>query len=161
MAMCSSILAWKISWTEEPGGLQFMGSQRVRHDWATEQRHTCILCIIVHCSVGRSRLTLWNPMECSMPGFLVLHHLPEFAQTHVYWVGDAIQAFHPLSSLSPPAFNLSQHQGFFPMSWLFALGGQSIGASVSASVLPMDIQGCNILNQSNFLLFLLFCGRNG
>ena len=47
------------------------------------------------------------------PGFLVFHHLLEFAQTHVHWVGDAIQPSHPLSSTSPPAFNLSQHQGLF------------------------------------------------
>ena len=52
-------------------------------------------------------------MECSTPDFSVLHYLPEFAQTHVYWVGDAIQPSSPLSSASPPAFNLSQHQGLF------------------------------------------------
>ena len=50
-------------------------------------------------------------MDCSTPGFPVLHYLPEFAQTHVHWIGDAIQASHPLSSYSAPAFNLSQHQG--------------------------------------------------
>ena len=48
-----------------------------------------------------------------MPGFPVLHYLPEFVQTHAHWVSDAIQPSHPLSSLSPPAFNLSQHQGLF------------------------------------------------
>ena len=46
------------------------------------------------CSVSQSCLTLWNPMDCSMPGFSVLHHLPEFAQTHVQWVSDVIQPFH-------------------------------------------------------------------
>ena len=51
-------------------------------------------------------------MDCSMPGFPVHHQLPEFTQTHVHWVGDAIQPSHPLSSPSP-AFNLSQHQGLF------------------------------------------------
>ena len=50
-------------------------------------------------------------MDCSTPGFLVLHHLPESAQTHVHWIGDAIQPSHPLSPHSLPAFNLSQHQG--------------------------------------------------
>ena len=54
-----------------------------------------------------------QPMDCSTPGFPVLHHLPEFAQTHVHWVGDAIQPSCPLSPPSPPAFNLSQHQGLF------------------------------------------------
>ena len=52
-------------------------------------------------------------MDCSMPGFPVHHQLLELAQTHVHWVGDAIQLSHPLSSPSPPAFNLSQHQGLF------------------------------------------------
>ena len=52
--------------------------------------------------------SLW-PMDYSMPGFPVFHHLPEFAQTHVYWVCAAIQPSHPLSSPSPPAFNLFQH----------------------------------------------------
>ena len=52
-------------------------------------------------------------MDCSRPGLPVLHHLPEFAQTHVLWVDVAIQPSHPLSSTSPPAFNLSQHQGLF------------------------------------------------
>ena len=54
-------------------------------------------------------------MDCSMPGFPVLHYLPELAQTHVHWVSDAIQPPHPLSPPSPPVFNLSQHQGFFPV----------------------------------------------
>ena len=54
-----------------------------------------------------------QPMDCSMPDFPVFHQLPELAQTHIHWVSDAIQSSHPLSSPSPPAFNLSQHQGFF------------------------------------------------
>ena len=58
--------------------------------------------------------TLCNPMDCSEPGFAIFHHLPELAQTHVHWVGDAIQPSHPLSSPSPPAFKMSQ---------LFASGG--------------------------------------
>ena len=52
-------------------------------------------------------------MDCSTPDLSVDHQLPELAQTHVHWVGDAIQSSHPLSSPSPPAFNLSQHQGVF------------------------------------------------
>ena len=51
-----------------------------------------------------------NPMDCSTPGLPVHHQLPEFTQTYVHWIGDAIQPSHPLSSPSPPAFNLSQHQ---------------------------------------------------
>ena len=79
-------------------------------------------------------------MDCSTPGFPVLHYLPEFAQTHVHRVGDAIQPSHPLLSLSLPALNLSQHQGLFNVL-AFESGGQSIGASASASVLPVNIQG--------------------
>ena len=57
--------------------------------------------------------TLYDPMDCSTPGFPVHHQLSEPAQTHVRWVGDAIQPSHPLPSLSPPAFNLFQHQILF------------------------------------------------
>ena len=59
-----------------------------------------------------SNVQLCVPVDCSTPGFLVLHHLPEFTQTHVHWVSDGIQPSHPLSSPCPPAFNLPWHQGF-------------------------------------------------
>ena len=65
------------------------------------------------CSVVQSCPTLCDPMDCSTPGFSVHHHLPELTQTHVHLVGDAIQSSCPLSSSSPPTFNLSQHQGLF------------------------------------------------
>ena len=78
-------------------------------------------------------------MDCSTPGFPVLHYLPEFAQIYVLLVDDAIQPSHPLLPPSPPALNLSQDQGLY-MSRLLATGGQSIGASASALVLPMSIQ---------------------
>jgi len=68
------------------------------------------------CSVTQS--TLCNPMDCSMPGFPVLQYLPEFAQTHVHWVGDAIQSSHSLSPPSP-ALSLCQHQGLF--QWVSSL----------------------------------------
>ena len=64
-------------------------------------------------SVTQSCPTLCNPMDCSMPGLPVHHQLLGFTQTHVHWVGDAIQPSHPLLSPSSPAFNLSQHQGLF------------------------------------------------
>ena len=70
------------------------------------------------CSITQSCLTLCNPMDCSMPGFPVLHYLPEFAQTHVHWVGDAIQSSHSLSPPSP-ALSLCQHQGLF--QWVSSL----------------------------------------
>ena len=63
--------------------------------------------------VAQSCPTLCNPMNCCIPGLPVHHQLPESTQTHVHWVGDAIQPSHPLLSPSPPALNLSQHQGLF------------------------------------------------
>ena len=67
-------------------------------------------------SVTQSCLTLCNPTDCSTPGFPVLHHFPEFAQTDVHRVSDAIQPFHPLSSPSPPAFNLVPSGSFLVSS---------------------------------------------
>ena len=64
-------------------------------------------------SIAQLWLTLCDPMYCSTPGLPVHHQLSEFTQTHVHPVGDAIQPSHPLLSLSPPDFNLSQHQGLF------------------------------------------------
>ena len=84
-------------------------------------------------SVAQSYPTLCNPMNCSTPGLPVYHQLPEFTQTHVHRVGDAIQPSHPLSSPSLPALNFSQSQ-------LFASDGQSIGVSASTSVPPMNTQ---------------------
>ena len=63
--------------------------------------------------VAQLCLTLCKPMDCSIPGSPVLHHLLELAQMHVHWVWDAIQSSCPLLSLFPPAFNLSQHRGLF------------------------------------------------
>ena len=64
-------------------------------------------------SVAQLCPILCDPMDCSVPGFPVHHKLPELDQTHVHRVGNAIQPSHPLSSPSPPAFNLAQHQGLF------------------------------------------------
>ena len=64
-------------------------------------------------SVTQLYLTLCDPVDCSSPGFPVHHQHPELAQTHVHWVGDAIQPSHPLLSPSPPTYNLSEHQGLF------------------------------------------------
>ena len=64
-------------------------------------------------SIAQSCPTLCEPRDCSVPGFPVHHQLQEFTQTHVHQVGDAIQSSRPLSSPSPPAFSLSQHQGLF------------------------------------------------
>ena len=95
----------------------------------------CVIC----CSVAQMCLTLYNSMDCSTAGFLGLHYLPGFAQTHVHWVSDTIQPSHPLLLSSPHVLNPSQHQ-FCSMSRLFASGGQSFRASASASILSLDIQ---------------------
>ena len=69
--------------------------------------------VIVCCSVAKLCPTLCDPMDCSTPGFPVLHYLPEFIHTHVRWVCDAIQPSHPLWPPSLLALNLSQHHGLF------------------------------------------------
>ena len=82
----------------------------------------------IYCSVAQLCLTLYDHMDCSTPDFPVVHHLLELVQTHVHPAGDAIQSSHPLSSTSPSAFNLPQHQDFsnelalpirWPMYWSF------------------------------------------
>ena len=191
MATHSSILAWRIPWTEETGRLQSIGSQRVGHNWNdlacmhrgwysttlssyssvskrsdtghpglesrfqqgyTEHSHfttstsSCPLfphiwgpsyhigltwiiwdssnlkvvwlSSIQFSLVAQSYPTLCDPMDCSMPGLLAHHRLPEFIPTHVHWVRDATQPSHPLLSPSPPAFNLSQNQGLLNESAL-------------------------------------------
>ena len=105
-------------------------------------RIICQLNVLVQfSSVAQSCLTLCNPMDCSTPGLPVHHQLPEFTQTHTHWVGNAIQPLHPLSSLYPPAFNLSQHQVFsndsallitWPKYWSFSF---NISPSKEYSVL--------------------------
>ena len=83
------------------------------------------------CSVAKSCPTLCSPMDCSTPGFPILHCLPEFAQVHIHWVINAIQPSQPLSPPSPPAFNLSQPQGLF----------QWVGSSHQvAKVLELQLQ---------------------
>ena len=101
-------------------------------------------------SVAQSCPALCNPMDCSMPGLPVHHQLLEFTQTHVHWVGDAIQPSDPVipfsSHLQPfPA------SGSFPMSQLSMLGGQGIRVSALASVLPMNIQDWFPLGQTDWI----------
>ena len=101
--------------------------------------------------MAQSSPTLYNPMDCSMPGFPLYHQLPEFTQTHVHWVSDAIQPSHPLSSPSPSAFNLSQHQGLF--KWVSSSHqlAQSIGVSASTSILPMNIEDWSPLGWTGWI----------
>ena len=109
-------------------------------------------------SVAQLCPTLCDPMNRSTPGLPVHHKLPEFTQTHIHQVSDAIQPSHFLSSPSP-AHNPSQHQSF-PMSQLFAWGGQSIGVSALASVFPMNTQDCSPLGWTGWT-FLQSKGLSG
>ena len=87
-----------------------------------ESRAFNLISCVKYCTVQFSRSvepTLCGPMDCSTQGLPVNRQLPEFTQTHVHWVRDAIQLSHPLSSPFPPAFNLSYHQGLF--KWISSL----------------------------------------
>ena len=87
--------------------------------------------IIMLLLFSHSVVSDFDLMDCSTPGFPVHHHLLEFAQTHVHWVGDAIQPSHPLLSPSPPALSLSQHQGLF--QWVSS-------SNLVAKVLELQLQ---------------------
>ena len=103
-------------------------------------------------SEAKSCLTLCSIMDCSTPGSSVLHYLPEFALTHVDWVGYAIQPSHPLSMPFSSYLHSFPASGAFPMSWLFASSAQITGTSASASVLPMNIQGWLPLGLTGLIL---------
>ena len=91
-----------------------------------------------------------DPMNHSTPGLSVHHHLLEFTQTHIHWVGDAIQPSHPLLSPLPPTPNPSQHQSLF--QWVnSAWSGQSTGVSALASVLPKNTQGWSPLEWTDWI----------
>ena len=97
----------------------------------SSRHHKRCIHLIQFSSVAQSCPTLCDPMDCSTPRLPVHHQLPEFTQTHVHWVGDAIQPSHPLLSPSPPTFNFSQHQGLF----------QSVSSSYQvAKVLDFQLQ---------------------
>ena len=88
------------------------------------------------CSVAKSCLTLCNSMDYSMPGFPVLHHLPEFPETHVHWVDDVIQPSHAQSPHSPSAVSISQHQDIF--QWVSSSNWWSKYWSLSFSISPSN-----------------------
>ena len=122
-------------------------------NFSTTILQLCVCC----CSVTKSCPTLYNPMDCSTPGFPVLPCLPEFAQTHVHWVNDAIQPSHPLSPPSPPAFSLYQHQGLF----------QRVDSSHQvAKVLELQLQHQSfqwifrLISFRNWLLWFPCCPRD-
>ena len=103
------------------------------------------------CSAAKLCPTLCDSKDCSMPGFLVLRHLPDSVQTRVHWVSDAIQPSHPLSPPSPPAFNLSQHHNLF--QWVGTLHQVDTKFwSFNFSINPsMNIQGYLGLTRLIFL----------
>ena len=107
-------------------------------------------------SVAHLGPTLCDSMDCSMPGFPV-RYLPEFGQTHVHWVNDAIQPSHPLLSPFPSCPQSSPASGSLLLSWL---QDQSFGASASALVLPMNVQSWFPLGLTG-LISLLFRGLSG
>ena len=131
---CPALLRWTVAhlaplsmgsprqeyWSEfpspPPGDLSNRGIEPASPALAGSSLPLCHLGkdVYVHISVQFSHSVVsGNPMDCSTPGFPVHHQFPELTQTHVHRVGDAIQPSHPLSSPSPPTFNLSQHQGLF------------------------------------------------
>ena len=99
-------------------------------------------------SAAQLCLTLSDPRNRSRPGLPIHHQLPEFTQTHVHRVSDAIQPSHPLSSPSPPAPSPFQP---VPMSQLFTWGDQTIGVSASASVLPVNTQDWSPLGWTGWI----------
>ena len=115
-----------------------------------ESRKMAQMSLFCGCSVAKSYPILFNSVNCSLPDSFVLLYLSEFAQTHIYWVSDAIlPSSVALFSSFPHSFPAS---GSFPMSQLFASGGQSIGASTS--VLPMNNYGWFILGLTSLISLL-------
>ena len=157
MATNSSVLAWRIPWTEKPGRLQSMGSHRVGHDWSDLAAAAAAGCIKLESfciaketvssvqisSVVQSCLTLCDPLNCNTPGFPVHHQLLELAQINVHWVSDAIQPSHPLSSTSPPAPNPSQHQSLF--QWVNSSHEMAKGIHPAAAAAAKSLQSCPTL----------------
>ena len=118
--------------------------------------HLCSLLLwkSVHCCcrVTKSYPTLCDPMDCSTPSFPLPHYLPEFAQIHVHCADGDIQP-HSVVSFSPCPQSFPSSRSF-PVNWLFASGGQSTGASPSASVLPMNSQSWFHLGLTNLISLL-------
>jgi len=131
-----SVISFQLKWIWQNVGVSFPhGMVLIRWgniQWKAEPHQFS--------SVTQSCLTLCDPMDCSIPGFLVHHHLLQLTQTHVNLVGDAIQTSYPLSSPSPPTFNLSPNQGLFQGVSSLHQVAKVNGVSASASVLPMNIQ---------------------
>ena len=144
--------------------LSIRKSQSVNHLW---------LLTVQFSSVAQSCPTLCNPMDCSRPGLPVHHQLPEFTQTRVHWVSDAIQPSHPLLFPSP-AFSLSQHQGLFkwvsfcirwPKYWSFSFNispSKEYSGFISFRIYwfdPLAVQGTlkSLLQHLNSKASILWC----
>ena len=123
-------IPWRRAWThtqlylpeESHGQKSLVGysPQGCKESDMTEAtKHTCSFTKFQLSSVTQLCPALWDPMDCSMPGLPAHHQLPGLAQTHVHLVNDTIQPSHPLSSPSPPAFNLAQHQSL--LQWVSSL----------------------------------------
>ena len=153
MTAYSSVLAWKVPQTEEPGGVTV---QRIAKNqtWLSTYagrlrgREVGYGVVIVQ---SLSQVRLCDHMNCSKPGFSVLHCLLQFAQTHVHWAGDVIQSIHPLSSplLLPSIFPSIR---VFPNELALTSHSQSI--RTSASVLPLTIQGWFLLGLTGLISLL-------
>ena len=105
------------------------------------------ICQVQFSSVTQSCPTLWDCMNHSTPGLPVHHQHPESTQTHVLWVSDAIQPSHLLLSPSPPALNLSQHQGLF--QWVSS--SLQVAISASTSVIPMNTKDWSPLEWTGWI----------
>ena len=125
----------------------------IQSQFTVKCRKIYSISLVQFSSVVQSCPTLCDPMNHSTPGLPVHQQLPEFTQTHVHWVGDAVQPSYPLSSPSPPAPNTSQYQGLF--QWVnSASGGQTIGVwtiGALASVLPMSAQDWSSLEWTGWI----------
>ena len=126
---------WSFSFSNSPSD-EYSGLTSFRKDWL---------------DLSETGWTVPSMCSCSTPGLPVHHKLSEFTQTHVHWVGGAIQPSHPLSSLSPPALKSFPASGSFQMSQFFTSGGRSIGISALASVLPMNTQGWSPLGCTGWI----------
>ena len=104
-------------------------------------------------SISQSCLTLCDPMDCSTPGLPDHCQLLEFTQIHVHWISDVIQPSHPLSSPSPPAFNISQHQGLFKWVSSSYQVAKVLEVLASTSVLPIPMNTQEMVHTYVYILF--------
>ena len=113
----------------------------------TNKEENAIVVVIVQ---YLSHVWFCNPKDCSMPGLQVHHCLPDFAQVYIHWIGDIIQPSHPLPPSSPFLLQSFPTSGSFPLSWLFASGGQNIGASASAFWRMLACSQMNLRSLTHF-----------